>query len=178
MHTHRIFTRQKCQVITILVQKTNGLYPHWDFACVKMGEKGVSDRLQELSKKLDLIMKRLDALETFIMDKPEYADLAPSLKITRLGLGLYGEPLKILPRLRTAERYMKRLSISRDDISRCIIQALAVKGPLNISALTRQVETMRGTASRRIIRARLKNLESEGMVREVEGFGKTYELIE
>jgi len=73
---------------------------------------------------------------------------------------------------------MKRLSISREGISRCIIQSLAVKWPLNISSLPRQVEAMRGKAIRRIVRARLKNLEREGVVRKVEGFGKTYELID
>ncbi len=140
--------------------------------------KKSSKNAEEISKKLDLIIKRLDILETLILEKPEFQGLLASVRLTKVGLGLYEEPLRLATRLKAAEKLVKQPKVAKDEMSRCIIQALAVKGELNISAITRQVQAMRGTASRRMIRQRLKQLEEEKIVQQVAGFGTKFKLVE
>lgn len=137
-----------------------------------------SSGVEELSKKLDQIIRRLDLLEQLIVEKPEYDGLAATLRLTKMGIGMYGEPLKIASRLKNAEKYLHQKPIAQDDISRCIVQALAVKGALNISAITRQVVAMRGKASRRIVRDRVKKLVEQGVLLKADGQVPTYDLVE
>jgi hypothetical protein len=139
-------------------------------------EKPVSN-VENLSKKLDEIISRLDLLEKMILENPENRGAAAAVGLARLSIGVYGEPLKLAERLKNAERYLRRKPISQDEISRCIIQALAMKGALNISAITRQVTAMRGKASRRIVRERVKKLQAQGVLSVNDGKVPTYELV-
>jgi len=139
-------------------------------------EKSASN-VENLGKKLDEIINRLDLLEKIILENPEYHGAAAAVGLARLSIGVYGEPLKLAERLKNAERYLRQKQIAQDEFSRCIIQALAVKGALNISAITRQVTAMRGKASRRIVRERVLKLQAQGFLRKNEGKVPTYELV-
>jgi hypothetical protein len=96
--------------------------------------------------------------------------VAAAVGLAKFGLGVYGEPLKLAERLKNAELYLRRKQIAQDEISRCIVQALAVKG-------ARQVTGMRGKVSGRIIRERVQKLHQQGIVSRNEGKVPTYELI-
>ncbi|HDN50924.1 MAG: hypothetical protein DRN21_01740 [Thermoplasmata archaeon] len=67
----------------------------------------------------------------------------------------------------------------KDDISREIIRALLRRNHLNISQITEAVREHRGTASRRIVRERLQELEGMGKVeRRIEKKATVYSLSE
>lgn len=140
--------------------------------------KDSENSLEELSKKLDQVLNRLSLLEELITERPELEGLTAALRLTRVGVGMYGEPLKIAARLKDAQAFIQQKAIAQDEISRCIIQALAVKGALNISAITRQLSAMRGKASRRIVRQRIQKLVEQGVIVRVNGKTPTYNLAD
>jgi len=138
--------------------------------------KNAGNSIEELSRKLDQVLNRLSLLEELIKEKPEFEGLTSALRLTRVGVGMYGEPLKIAARLKDAQAFLQQKAIGQDEISRCVIQALAVKGALNISAITRQVAAMRGKASRRIVRQRVQKLQQQGVLIKIAGRTPTYDL--
>jgi hypothetical protein len=156
-------------------QKRLSLYERVLFASSRK-EKSASN-VENLSKKLDEIIHRLDLLEKMILENPEHKGAAAAVGLARLSIGVYGEPLKLAERLKNAENYLRQRQIAQDEFSRCIVQALAVKGALNISAITRQLTAMRGKASRRIVRERVQKLQTQGVLLRNEGKVATYELV-
>lgn len=143
-------------------------------------KKRTEEKIEDLDEKLDTIIKRLDMIETALSSSPEANVLSPILADLRSGITLYSEPLKAVRRLYEASRYFKTKSVEKDEISRLMIQALAVRGQLNISQIEREVRGSRGKASRRIIRSRLKRLTDEHIVEAIPGTGQThkYRLVE
>ena len=87
-------------------------------------QKSVS--VEELSSKLDLIIRRLDALEELIVQKPEYEGLVASLRLTKVGLGLYEEPLKVAARLKSAERFMRKPNLMKSIYRRLVRMLICI----------------------------------------------------
>jgi hypothetical protein len=132
--------------------------------------------MKELDRKLDTIMNRLETIERVLSDSLERPELASTISNLRAGVLLVKEPIRALERLSTATNYIHRRSVEKDEISRLIIQTLALNGPQNTSQIERAIREARGHASRRIIRSRIRNLISEGILRPGKGRGATYEL--
>ncbi len=137
---------------------------------------GLEDELKELNEKLEYIMKRMDYLEAVMTQDKEYPELSNVMRSLRVGTRLYSEPLKLIQRLVGIQRELRRSEKHRDEISRIILNVLAIKGPQNVSSLAREVRLERGTSSRVTIRKRLLELIDEGLVEK--GDGIDYSLIE
>jgi hypothetical protein len=137
-----------------------------------------SEDLQELGQKLDTIMGRLGLIERVLADSLQHPELASTISSLRAGVLLVKEPIGALERLSSASKYIHRRSVEKDEISRIIIQTLALHGPRNTSQIERAVREARGRASRRIIRSRVESLIAGGIVRTGKGRGAVYELVE
>jgi hypothetical protein len=114
---------------------------------------------EDVSKKLDMIIKRLDTLEELILQKPEYEELAVPLRLTRMGLGLYEEPLRMATELKTAERVGNKSEVAREDIqTRVILGAKEAKVGEDVSLEIEMVNV--SEAAVRLVR--IENIIPEG----------------
>lgn len=137
---------------------------------------GIGDDLKALNEKLERMMNRLEYMEAILTESRRYPELARLMGDLKVGAALYGEPLKLIQRLLGVRRYLDRTPESRDEVSRIILNALALKGPMNISQLTRETAREKGSASRVTVRKRIQSLLDEGIIEKGEGF--EYRLVE
>jgi DNA-binding transcriptional ArsR family regulator len=121
--------------------------------------KDLAKEVKELNKRITELEKMISILIEPLRDVGQTTQ--NYLKITRLLLEHGGlTPDVVIPEI-------------KDDISRDIVRSLMERSDQNISQITELVKSKRGTASRRIIRERLKELEKKEIV-EKELKGKLY----
>jgi DNA-binding transcriptional ArsR family regulator len=120
--------------------------------------------LRRLSKQLETVIRRLDLIEAVLTEQRSYPELAALMGDLKMSANLYNEPLKLIQRLITAKRIVQRSEEPRDEVSRLILNSLAVKGAMNVSQLAREIASVRGSASRVTVRKRLKALLEEGVI--------------
>jgi uncharacterized repeat protein (TIGR01451 family) len=73
---------------------------------------------EELSRKLDVIMTRLDSLESFVMNNPDYAELTTFLNMAKASVGIYKEPLEMLENLKrqSAPHIRARMTVGTAEV--------------------------------------------------------------
>jgi len=124
--------------------------------------------LKDLNDKLEEVIRRLNSLEAMITETRRYPEVANLMHNLKIGAQLYDEPLKMIQRLLEVKHYLDRNTESRDEITREILNVLALKGPQNISELTREIASIRGKASRVTVKKRIDALLKEKIVTKIE----------
>ena len=116
-------------------------------------------------------MELLDSVDRASRGDPEARMM---LLIALRALSLQRDALSVAKWVVETEKRLRMVG-KADEISRAIIETLALRGPMNISELARALRELRGSASRRIIAKRLEELVDIGLVRLLgEGRGKVY----
>jgi len=120
-----------------------------------------TEELQRVERLLERVLQKLESLEELLSKLVKDPTYTVALELTTaLSLPAY-EAIKAAEKVVSALRGGR----STDPIERAILEVLVAQGDdISISELTRRVRALRGTASRRIVSARLKSMESRGLV--------------
>lgn len=86
---------------------------------------------------------RLNYLEAALIESRQYPELTQIMGDLKVGASIYTEPLKLIEKLVRIKRQLARDGEHHDEISRMILNVLALRGSRNISALTREVQKER-----------------------------------
>jgi hypothetical protein len=129
------------------------------------GSLGVlQDEIKELRSEMERVTRPYEEMAKKIDTLSQYAERYLHL------LGIIASNGTVSPALAVPD--------VKDSIARDIITVLAEKSPLNISQLANALKEKRGSASRRIIRERLKELLDKGHVVVIRDKINSYSLSE
>ena len=123
-----------------------------------MAEDDLREQIRALSEKMEGVESSLRTIAEPYAQLMEYLERFQGISSSYLRLlDLYQRYGEISPDLLVPD--------VKDAISREIVKILFEKDGQNISRITDRLKDRRGTASRRIVRERLKVLEEKGVVR-------------
>ncbi len=129
------------------------------------------ERLERLEKLVETILYKLEQIESMLRSTGD-----PELMIAAELVSAFSLPAtKSLEAASIVMDIMKKIKLP-DPISRAIVEVMSTCEPLTISEITRRVRELRGKASRRIIRERLKRLEEKQIVTQIREKRKLYTL--
>ncbi len=120
--------------------------------------------IREVKEKIDLLLKRMETLEKLISTILGSQELVSALGLFRLSGELYRDYSDISQRIAKAQKHLKKEEIASDDLMKIILRVLIVRGPRNISEITRAIKAVRGKASRSRIAKKLGTLETMGAI--------------
>jgi len=125
----------------------------------KGDQKGdLQEQIKALAEKMDSVENSLSKVSQPYSQLLDYIERFQKISSSYFKmLGLYQRYGAISPDL--------LIPGVKDSISRDIVKVLFERDGQNISQITDKLKDMRGTSSRRIVRERLKDLESKGVVR-------------
>jgi hypothetical protein len=118
----------------------------------------------DLNEKLAEVIRRLNELEAIMTETRKYPEIASLMRDLKIGARLYDEPLKLIQRLVEVRRFVESDEEGRDEITREILNSLAVKGSMNVSEITRELREIRGKASRVTVKKRLDELTQKKII--------------
>ncbi|MCU0852019.1 MAG: transcriptional regulator [Thermoplasmata archaeon] len=123
-----------------------------------MAEEDLEKQIKSLHEKMGDLEQAVSKVSEPYSQLLEYMDRFQKISSSYFRmLGLYQRHGAISPDL--------LIPNVKDSISRDIVKVLFERDGQNISQITEKLKDMRGTASRRIVRERLKGLEEKGVVR-------------
>lgn len=121
----------------------------------------LEERLRRIEEMLTMILERLERLERLTGTASEEARLS-----VEIALAFAAPVQEAIAAARMVAEALSRADreMVNDGITKAIVEALAVNGPMTLRGLEREVRRLRGTASRSVIRERLRRLEGLGIV--------------